>query len=600
MSTELIDAPAALSFRDLGLRESLLETLEQLGYETPSPIQEKTIPHLIAGEDMVGQAQTGTGKTAAFALPVLNNIDMGQKTPQVLVLTPTRELAIQVAESFERYASGIDHFRVAAIYGGQEYRSQLQQLKRGVQVVVGTPGRVMDHLRRGTLDLSELQTLVLDEADEMLRMGFIDDVEWIMDQTPDDRQIALFSATMPPAIRKIAQKYLDEPTEITIKRKTETATTINQRYWMLNQRYKFEALTRILEAEEVDGMIIFVQTKSITVTLAEKLEARGFKATALNGDIPQHLRERTVDRLKEGKIDIVIATDVAARGLDVQRISHVINYDIPREAETYVHRVGRTGRAGRKGEAIALVTPRDSRLLHNIERMTKQSLAKMEPISAAQINESRVKQFKGRITETLEQEDLGFYQDLIEEYQKENPETSELQIAAALSRLIQGKRPLLLNEDEELDWSGRRNGEKYGRDRAGRDPKGSGKKGGRQEHHDENMESFKIQVGHSHGVKPGNIVGAVANESGLDSKYIGRIQIYDQYSTIDLPRDLPQEMIVALKKVRVAGQQLKITKFEGGSAPEGYSGRKPFGKSFSKGKPGKKNRFKGKSKRKGQ
>jgi len=584
MSTDAPTLTSAPTFRDLGLREALLETLDNLGYETPSPIQEKTIPHLIAGEDIVGQAQTGTGKTAAFALPVLNNFDIHQKTPQVLVLTPTRELAIQVAESFERYATGIDNFRVAAIYGGQEYRTQLQQLKRGVQVVVGTPGRVMDHIERGTLNLSELQTLVLDEADEMLRMGFIDDVEWIMNHTPDDRQIALFSATMPPVIRKIAQKYLDDPTEITIKFKTQTADTINQRYWPLHQRYKLDALIRILEAEDVDGMIIFVQTKTITVTLAEKLEARGYKASALNGDIPQHLRERTVERLKEGKIDIVIATDVAARGLDVQRISHVINYDIPREAETYIHRVGRTGRAGRSGEAIAFVSPRDNRLLHNIERVTKHPLEKMEPISAELINQKRIERFKQRITETLNTQDLGFYQELIETYQKENEGTSELQVAAALAKLNQGKRPLLLKEDADFDWSGRKSGDKYGREKGPRNDKGAKRKSPRQEHNDENMNRFKIQVGHAHRVKPGNIVGAVANETGLDSKYIGRIQIYDQYSTIDLPKDLPQEIIYSLKKVWVAGQQLKISQFEGGP-DTGYESRKPFRKSFGKKKP---------------
>ncbi|MEE8234246.1 MAG: DEAD/DEAH box helicase, partial [Gammaproteobacteria bacterium] len=431
-----------ISFDDLNLSASLMKALNDVGYESPSPIQAKTIPLVMAGKDLVGQAQTGTGKTAAFALPLLSRINLKKKLPQVLVLAPTRELAIQVAEAFQTYAKHIKGFHVLPIYGGQDYGTQLRPLKRGVHVVVGTPGRVMDHMRRGTLKLDALDCLVLDEADEMLRMGFIDDVEWILEQIPEKRQIVLFSATMPTQIRKIAKKYLQDPEQVTIKNKTATVETTHQRYWMVSGAHKLDALTRILEAENHDAVLIFVRTRISTVELAEKLQARGYAAIALNGDLQQKQRERTLAQLKSGKLDILVATDVAARGLDVDRISHVINYDIPNETEAYIHRIGRTGRAGRTGEAILFVTPREKHWLHRIERATRQKIEMMELPSTEMINDKRVARFKQNITDAIAREGLVFYQNLIEEYQQEH-NVPATEIAAALAKMVQGKDPLL-------------------------------------------------------------------------------------------------------------------------------------------------------------
>ncbi|MDH5370509.1 MAG: DEAD/DEAH box helicase, partial [Gammaproteobacteria bacterium] len=403
-------------FSELGLSAPVLEALDTIGYETPSPIQAEMIPFVMAGRDVLGQAQTGTGKTAAFALPILSKIDLKVKTPQVLVLAPTRELAIQVAEAFQKYAAKMKGFHVLPIYGGQDARGQIRQLDRGVHVVVGTPGRVMDLIRRKSLKLDVLKTLVLDEADEMLRMGFIDDVEWIMEQIPEERQIALFSATMPTQIHKITQRYLNNPKEITIKVKTTTASTIKQRYWMVSGHHKLDALTRILEAEPFDAMIIFVRTKNATTELAEKLEARGYSSAAINGDIAQNQREKTVDNLKKKKIDILIATDVAARGLDVPRISHVVNYDVPYDTEAYVHRIGRTGRAGRTGDAILFVAPREKRMLQQIERATKQKIEMLEMPSTEMINNKRIARFTQNITDNIASEGLEFYASIIEKY----------------------------------------------------------------------------------------------------------------------------------------------------------------------------------------
>ena len=434
-----------LSFSDLGLNQDILNALDDVGYETPSPIQAQMIPYVLQGRDVLGQAQTGTGKTAAFALPILSRLDLKQKKPQVLVLAPTRELAIQVAEAFQSYASGIKQFRVLPIYGGQEYGGQIRQLKRGVHVVVGTPGRVMDHMRKGTLDLGELKTLVLDEADEMLRMGFIDDVEWVLERIPEQRQIALFSATMPPVIHRIASRFLHNPKQIAIKVRTTTASTIRQRYWIVSGLHKLDALTRILEAESFDAIIIFVRTKTETIELAEKLNARGYVAAALNGDIPQKQRERTIEQLKNRKLDIVVATDVAARGLDVQRVSHVINYDIPHDSESYVHRIGRTGRAGRSGEAILFVAPREQRMLRTIERSTKHKIEAMQLPSVEQINSKRIARFMEKITTTLTNEDLDIYIRLINQYQTEHDVAIE-DIAAALAFIAQGDKALLLKQ----------------------------------------------------------------------------------------------------------------------------------------------------------
>ena len=443
------DTSPPLSFRDLGLIEPLFKALKDIGYETPSPIQAQTIPYILDGKDVLGQAQTGTGKTAAFALPILSRIDLKQKEPQVLVLAPTRELAIQVAEAFQRYASHMKDFHVLPIYGGQDYGTQLRQLKRGAQVVVGTPGRVMDHMRKGTLKLEHLKFLVLDEADEMLRMGFIDDVEWILDQTPENRQIALFSATMPTAIRKIAQEYLHEPEHVTIKVTTASAENIRQRYWLVSGVHKLDALTRILEAETFEGMIIFVRTKTATIELAEKLEARGYSAAAINGDMSQSLRERAITHLKSGKLDILIATDVAARGLDVDRITHVLNYDIPYDTESYVHRIGRTGRAGRTGDAILFIAPRERKLLMNIERATKQKVEQMDLPSTEIINNKRINRFKQNITDTLAAQELSFFTQLIEQYEREHNVTA-LEIAAALAKLVQGDEPLLMSPPKKV------------------------------------------------------------------------------------------------------------------------------------------------------
>src|SRR6185295_4261596 len=440
----------SIPFSKLGLADALLATLTEVGYETPSPIQAATIPPLLAGRDLLGQAQTGTGKTAAFALPILSRLDLNRAKPQALVLAPTRELAIQVAEAFQRYAAQLPGFHVLPIYGGQSYGPQLSGLRRGTHVVVGTPGRVIDHLERGSLDLSQLTTLVLDEGDEMLRMGFIDDVEAVLKKTPPTRQIALFSATMPAPIRRIAQTYLRNPIEISIKSKTTTGANIRQRYWWVSGLHKLDALTRILEAETFDAMLVFTRTKQSTEELAEKLQARGFSAAAINGDIVQAQRERTIQQLRDGKLDILVATDVAARGLDVERISHVLNYDIPYDTEAYVHRIGRTGRAGRSGEAILFVTPREKRLLQTIERATRQPIAEMQLPSVDAVNDKRIAKFKQRIGDTLASGDLSLFQQLIEQYEREH-NVPAIEIAAALARLAQGSTPLLLKAPERSE-----------------------------------------------------------------------------------------------------------------------------------------------------
>ncbi len=551
------------AFDQLALNKSILTVLDEVGYETPSPIQAQTIPLLLQGKDVLGQAQTGTGKTAAFALPLLCNLDLKQKDPQVLVLAPTRELAIQVAEAFQKYASHMKGFHVLPVYGGQDYRGQIRALQRGVHVVVGTPGRVMDHMRRGTLKLDRLTALVLDEADEMLRMGFIDDVEWILEQTPSNRQIALFSATMPQQIRRIATTYLNKPEQITIKSKTTTVETTRQRFWPVSGVHKLDALTRILEAELFDAMIVFVRTKTATVELSEKLEARGYASAPLNGDIPQNQRERTIANLKKGNLDIIVATDVAARGLDVDRISHVVNYDIPYDTEAYVHRIGRTGRAGRQGDAILFVAPREKRLLNAIEKATRKKIEIMDLPSTELINDKRIAKFKQRITDTLASEDLGFFSQLIEQYQHEHNVPAE-EVAAALAQLLQGDTPFLLQKKAQRKTSQTRADKN--RDRDERPPR---KQRARKEHDrspgkesavEEGMERFRIEVGHNHNVLPGNIVGAIANEAGMDSQYIGRINIHDDYSLVDLPDGMPREIFNILKYVWVAGQQLKISR----------------------------------------
>ena len=560
MTNKTTEHPA---FTDLNLIPPVLKALDIAGYESPTPIQAQTIPHLMAGKDVLGQAQTGTGKTAAFALPILSRIDIKKVQPQVLVLAPTRELAIQVAEAFQQYASKLKGFHVMPIYGGQEYGGQIRQLKRGVHVVVGTPGRVMDHMRKGTLKLGTLKTLVLDEADEMLRMGFIDDVEWVLEQIPQQRQIALFSATMPTAIRRIAEKYLHDPEQITIKVKTTTAETIRQRFWMVSGVHKLDALTRILEGEPFEAIIIFVRTKTATLELAEKLEARGYAASALNGDIAQNQRERTVNRLKKGQLDILVATDVAARGLDVERVSHVINYDIPHDTEGYVHRIGRTGRAGRSGEAILFVSPREKRLLRAIEKATNKRIEPMVLPSTEIINDQRIAKFYQRITDTLAAENLEFYTGLLEQYQQEH-DIPAMEIAAALVKMVQGGKPLLIKHQPEKRKA---EGDRH-QDRS-TPPK---RKGGSKL--PDQLHRFRIEVGRDHDIKPGNIVGAIANEGNLDSKQIGQIEIYDDFSYVDLPADLSNATLNALKKAWVAGQQLNLSITDFKATPLGGSKKK--------------------------
>ena len=659
----------ASGFRDLNLGAAVLQALADVGYEMPTPIQAATIPPLLGGADLLGQAQTGTGKTAAFALPVLSKIDLGRAQLQAMVLVPTRELAIQVAEAFQSYAAHMKGFHVLPIYGGQSYTPQLKGLKRGAHVVVGTPGRIMDHMKRGTLDLSGLSFLVLDEADEMLQMGFVDDIEWILEQTPPTRQVALFSATLPPQIRRIAQKHLKKPVEITIQSKTTTAANIRQRYWLVSGLHKLDALTRILEAETFDGMLIFVRTKLETVDLSDRLQARGFDAAPLNGDIPQQQRERTVNALKAGKVDIVVATDVAARGLDVERISHVVNYDVPYDSESYVHRIGRTGRAGRKGEAILFIAPRERNMLRVIERATRQTIEQMSLPSIADVNEQRVSRFKQRITEAVTAGEGAVFRELIEQFEREQS-IPAIDIAAALASLLQGGSPLLLPEKPERQErfeGGDRGGEGGGRyargdsrgDSRGRgdsrpaargetrgdsrgharpEPRGdkpvseprkhrgadrsAADRGARGEHRPEGVadrgdagaargdsgahrpdntadrgdksthggdsaaphvdrperggrhegpsrkprgapgniafETYRIEVGHTHGVKPGNIVGAIANEAGLEGRHIGHVDIHEDHSFVDLPEGMPKEIFRSLKKVRVVGRELQI------------------------------------------
>lgn len=557
-----------ISFKDLGLKPEILSAISEIGYETPSPIQAQAIPALLAGNDILGMAQTGTGKTAAFALPALSNADTKQKNPQVLVLAPTRELAIQVSEAFQSFAHHMKGFHVLPIYGGSDYGSQIRALKRGVQVVVGTPGRVMDHMRKGTLKLDDLKLVVLDEADEMLRMGFIDDVEWVLKHTPDTRQIALFSATMPKEVHRIANNYLNNPTEVIIKQKTATATTITQKYLLVSGGHKLDALTRILEAgtTETDGLIIFVRTKNATVDLAEKLEARGYAAAALNGDIAQNQRERIVDQLKSGKLDILVATDVVARGLDVPRISHVVNYDIPQDNESYVHRIGRTGRAGRSGTAILFVTPRERRLLKSIERTTKQKVEEMHLPSAQDINDNRVERFKTRIVEALNMDELDFYQNLIEQVENEQ-NVPAVEIAAAIARMMQGDVPFFIQDKPVREVSKRDRGERNerrgdrGNDRGERRPRRR-----QSATPDAGMSRYRLEVGRTHGVRPGNIVGCIANEGNIDSEFIRQLTIEDNYSMVDLPEKMPKDAINDLRKAWVCGQQLKISEVKNSTA----------------------------------
>ena len=604
---------SSADFADLGISAPVLKAVQQLGYEQPTPVQAQSIPILLDGKNLLGTAQTGTGKTAAFALPFLSMLDEKQKTPQILVLTPTRELAIQVAEAFQTYAKFIKGFHVLPIYGGADISGQLRGLKRGAQVVVGTPGRMLDHLRRRSLDLSEVKGLILDEADEMLRMGFIDDVETILSKTPDNCQRALFSATMPPAIRRVSQKYLGDAETVSIQNKTKTVERIEQQYVTCKSHQKMDALTRVLEVEAFDGMIIFVRTKSSTVDIAERLEARGFSSAALNGDLSQALRERTINRLKKGQVDIVVATDVAARGLDVERISHVINFDIPYDNESYVHRIGRTGRAGRDGKAILFITPKENRMLRSIEKSTRQVIKPMAMPSNEEVSGQRIQQFTEQLMKTMALPKLDKFRSLVQQLADEN-ELDMGDIAAALAFENQKERPLFpkletivapSSRDRDGDSGRDRNRDRGDRnnDRGDRNKDRGERKehrGPRSENRDTRGEqrserpdrqprearakdadanrdgvpmiTYRLEVGNNDKITPSNIVGAIANEADIESRFIGEIKLHDEYSTVDLPQGMPAELLNHLKKVRVCAKPMQISVLNGeNSGPDGAS-----------------------------
>jgi ATP-dependent RNA helicase DeaD len=557
-----------IGFDELGLAPAVLAAVKEVGYESPSPIQLAAIGPLLEGRDLLGQAQTGTGKTAAFALPLLSRLDLSLAQPQLLVLTPTRELAIQVAEAMQTYARHLKGFHVLPVYGGQGMDFQLKQLRRGVHAVVGTPGRIQDHLRRRTLKLDRLRTVVIDEADEMLRMGFIDDVEEILKHMPENKQVALFSATLPDRVRKIVRAHLSDPVEIKIKAKTVTVEAVTQRFVEVGGFDKLDALTRILEIEDFDAMLIFVRTRSATAELAEKLEARGLASAALSGDMTQALRERTVERLKSGKLDIVVATDVAARGLDVERISHVVNYDIPHDVEGYIHRIGRTGRAGRKGNAILFVTPRERRMLAAIERATRQKIEAMRPPTRKDVADRRAAQFKQTITDVLGSQDLAFFNGLIADYEQEHDKPAR-EIAAALAYLAQKDRPLLPPPAEKTDTPRKPPRAAAGESsvRGDRPPPRRDRSADMRERPPpppKGVVRYRIAVGRDHDVQPSNIVGAIANEAQIDSEHIGLIKIFDSYSTVDLPEGMPTETFKQLQKAWVCGQKLAIRVESGG------------------------------------
>ena len=545
-----------MTFKDLGLPEFILNAVADLGFETPSPIQQICIPHLLEGRDVLGMAQTGSGKTAAFSLPILAKIDPTEKHPQLLVMAPTRELAIQVAdacEQFVKYAKGIN---IVTLYGGQRYDIQLRALKQGAQVVVGTPGRILDHLRRGTLSLAELKAIVLDEADEMLRMGFIDDVETVMAELPEHHQTALFSATMPEPIRRITKRFMNDPQEVKIKATQQSAPDIAQSCWYVHGFRKNDALLRFLEVEDFDAAIIFTRTKTGTLDVTELLEKHGFRAAALNGDMTQQLREQTLDRLRSGSLDIVVATDVAARGIDIERISLVVNYDIPLDAESYVHRIGRTGRAGRSGRALLFVEPRERRLLRNVEHLIKKNIEEVELPNHEVLQACRRKKFKDKITAQLEHHDLELYRELLEDMF--TADQSQEDIAAAMMMLLQGKQKLILPPDPVVDKKARRDRNERGDRRE--NPRSAERRGERKGYgNPQPMDLYRIEVGRGDGVEVRHIVGAIANEGDINSRYIGHIKLYDDYSTIELPQGMPKELLQQFAKTRVLNKQMRMS-----------------------------------------
>ncbi|MFB6421664.1 MAG: DEAD/DEAH family ATP-dependent RNA helicase [Candidatus Malihini olakiniferum] len=549
------------SFSDLGLSAPILSALSDLGYKKPSPIQAECIPHLLNSQDVLGMAQTGSGKTAAFSLPLLHNLKPELKVPQMLVLAPTRELAVQVAEACNDFSKHMHGMKVVALYGGQRYDVQLRTLRQGAQIVVGTPGRLLDHLKRGTLNLSNLRGLVLDEADEMLRMGFIEDVENIMAKIPAEHQTALFSATMPEAIRRIAQRFMKNPKEVRIQSSVATRPDISQRYWTVHGMRKNEALMRFLEAEDFDAAIIFVRTKSATLEVAEALERSGYNGAALNGDMNQGLREQTLERLRNGRLDILIATDVAARGLDVERISLVVNYDIPMDAESYVHRIGRTGRAGRAGRALLFVENRERRLLRNIERNMKLSIPEIELPNAELLGQRRLAAFATKVQKQLKSSDLDMYCALLSKLQPAESMNTEI-LAAALLKIAQGERPLILPTHPVIERRSRREF----RDRNDRKDRGdhrrngnSGNDGNRSHRRDAvEMQLYRIEVGRDDGIEVNDIVGAIANEGEISSRYIGNIKLFASYSIIELPKGMPGELLSYFTRMRILNKPINM------------------------------------------
>ena len=585
-----------MTFKDLGLPEFILNAVADLGFETPSPIQQICIPHLLEGRDVLGMAQTGSGKTAAFSLPILAKIDPTEKHPQLLVMAPTRELAIQVAdacEQFVKYAKGIN---IVTLYGGQRYDIQLRALKQGAQVVVGTPGRILDHLRRGTLSLAELKAIVLDEADEMLRMGFIDDVETVMAELPEHHQTALFSATMPEPIRRITKRFMNDPQEVKIKATQQSAPDIAQSCWYVHGFRKNEALLRFLEVEDFDAAIIFTRTKSGTLDVTELLEKHGFRAAALNGDMTQQLREQTLERLRSGSLDIVVATDVAARGIDIERISLVVNYDIPLDAESYVHRIGRTGRAGRSGRALLFVEPRERRLLRNVEHLIKKNIEEVELPNHEVLQACRRKKFKDKITAQLEHHDLDLYRELLEDMF--TADQSQEDIAAAMMMLLQGKQKLILPPDPVVDKKARRDRNERGDRRE--NPRSAERRGERKGYgNPQPMDLYRIEVGRGDGVEVRHIVGAIANEGDINSRYIGHIKLYDYYSTIELPQGMPKELLQQFAKTRVLNKQMRMSfigEAKGERGGDNFGGKRRGGRFEDKGFKGDR-KFKEKSHR---
>ena len=575
------------TFADLGLKAPILEALTDLGYEKPSPIQAECIPHLLDGRDVLGMAQTGSGKTAAFSLPLLNNIDPELRAPQILVLAPTRELAVQVAEAMTEFSKHMRGVNVVALYGGQRYDVQLRALRQGPQIVVGTPGRLLDHLKRGTLDLSKLSGLVLDEADEMLRMGFIEDVETIMAQIPEGHQTALFSATMPEAIRRITRRFMKEPQEVRIQSSVTTRPDISQSYWSVYGMRKNEALVRFLEAEDFDAAIIFVRTKNATLEVAEALERNGYNSAALNGDMNQALREQTLERLKDGRLDILIATDVAARGLDVERISLVVNYDIPMDSESYVHRIGRTGRAGRAGRALLFVENRERRLLRNIERTMKLTIPEVELPNAELLGTRRLEKFAAKVQQQLESSDLDQYRALLAKIQPSSEEEMDIEtLAAALLKMAQGERPLILPPDapmrpkrefRERDERFERRGDRNDRNDRGPRTERAGEDRPRRERRDVgDMELYRIEVGRDDGVEVRHIVGAIANEGDISSRYIGNIKLFGSHSTIELPKGMPGEVLQHFTRTRILNKPMNM-QLLGDAQPRERSERRPGG-----------------------